>query len=175
MKKTIFALTITSLLSFHKVPAQSSFEHLGAIKTNFQIYSDTTNLLVSEQILIKPANRDSYSNYKNGEAGYGYEEYHLEFTTQKTIHAEYSLPGYHKRFYQDDGTVCKLVFYDQSNNILATKTILSVDMLYNPGKVEFYFYSVDLRVVPIVLLEKTLKINIVELKTKNKREARNSN
>ncbi|MDH5398797.1 MAG: hypothetical protein OEX02_11655 [Cyclobacteriaceae bacterium] len=175
MKTILFVLTVISLLSFHHIPAQNLSDHLGAVKTNFQIYSDTTNLQVSEQILIKRASHDAYRYYEGGGVGYGYEEYHLEFTVGKKINSENLWPGYLERFYQDNRTICKLVFYDQFNNTLATKMVLFVDQLFNPDETEFYFYSIDLRDIPLVLLNKTVKINIVEQLTGSKREAGKSN
>ena len=69
--KTLLFLIIH--LSVFNINAQSLSESLGAVKTNFHIFSDTKDLNVSDQFIIKRAEEESQTGViYDGGYGYGY-------------------------------------------------------------------------------------------------------
>ena len=147
--------------------AQNLKESLGSTKTNFQIFSDTVDLKVSDQIIILKAEKKSNSDATFGYGwGYGYQSFHLEFITNKDIKVE----TFKYRTGRDNEEKLDLVFYDSANIILATTTIPFdyVDILNNTSITDGpFFYSIDLIDIPIVLLDKTSKIGMIK-KVSNK-------
>lgn len=150
------------LFSVNILGAQNLKESLGGIKTNFLIYSDTVDLKVSDQMIILRAERKSASDSNFGTGwGYGYQSFHLEFITKKNIIIE----NYKFRTGRDNGTKLELIFYDSNNSVLATSSIPYYDIdLYNNSSIidSPFFYSIDLIDIPIVLLDKTVKIGTIK-------------
>ncbi len=157
-------LLITAyIFSVNILGGQNLSESLGGIKTNFQIYSDTADLKVSDQIIVLRAEKrySSDSNFGTG-WGFGYQSFHLEFITKKDIKIE----SFKYRSGRDNETRFELVFYDSQNNVLATSSspYHYVDLLNNSSITDSpFFYSIDLIDIPIVLLDKTVKINMIKM------------
>jgi hypothetical protein len=159
--KTILLITVY-IFSINILGAQNLKESLGGIKTNFQIYSDTVDLKVSDQIIIIRAEKkyDSDSDFGTG-WGYGYQSFHLEFITKKNIKIE----NYKFRTGRDNGTKLELIFYDSNNSVLATSSFPYdyIDLYNNSSIIDSpFFYSIDLIDIPIVLLDKTAKIGMIK-------------
>jgi hypothetical protein len=159
--KTILLITVY-IFSANILGAQNLKESLGGTKTNFQIYSDTVDLKVSDQIIILRAEKQTYSDSNFGTGwGYGYQSFHLEFITKKNIEIEY----FKFRNGRDNGTKLELLFYD-SNNIVLTSSSIPYNYvdLYNNSSIigSPFFYSIDLIDIPIVLLDKTAKISMIK-------------
>ena len=161
--KTLLFLIIQ--LSVFNIDAQSLSESLGAVKTNFQIISDTKDLKVMDQFIIKRAEKKSYTrSFSEGGYGYGYgyQSFHLEFVTQETyIQKEFD----HKEA-KNNNDKLKLTFYDKSDKIIATYVLdfSVVDLKYELAFDKMrYFYSIDLIGIPIVLLDETVKIDLIKL------------
>ena len=162
MTTKVFLFIAIQLFVVNILVAQNLKESLGGTKTNFQIFSDTVDLKVSDQIIILKAERNHYTDSSFGTGwGYGYQSFHLEFITKKNIKVE----TFKFRAGRDNGDKFDLIFYDADKNILGTTTIPSgdVDLFNNPSVVGSpFFYSIDLIDVPIVLLDKTAKIGMIK-------------
>jgi hypothetical protein len=170
MKNKAVLLIVVQLMVANVLLGQSLKESLGGIKTNFQIFSDTVDLKNSNQIIILKAEKkhdqyaDSYSGYG---WGYGYQSFHLEFITNKDLTV--------KTYKRDRGTINRedkldLKFYDAENNVIASTIVPFeyVDLLRDTQKEGGpYFYSIDLIDIPVVLLDKTSKIDMVKLVASN--------
>jgi hypothetical protein len=160
--KAIVVLFVLIQLSIFNISAQNLENFLGGVKTNFQLFSDTTNLNPKNQIIIQRAERKSYSDASFGTGwGYGYQSFHIEFTADKNL-----VEGKFKyKAGRDNGDKLELTFYDSGNVVLATRTLdySAVDLLYNlSSDNNRFFYSIDLIDIPIVLLSETAKINLVK-------------
>lgn len=168
IRKAIFFIAL-QLVVFSSLHAQSVSEQLGGVKTHFQLYSLTTKLDVSEQILIlrAEAKHKMETDILSGEFyatgwGYGYRSYHLEFVTQEELNAQ-RLPG---KFGKSRYTRLRLTFFDTNKNILASFTIPydRVDrQSYSSAKGGPFFYSIDLINIPLVLLDQTAAIGMVKM------------
>lgn len=162
MKNKMIILVVIQLFVFSGIGAQNLGKLLGGINTNFQIYSDTIDLKVSDQLIILKAEKKTHedSNFGTGWA-YGYQSFHLEFITSRDIRVQ----KYPYKSTRSNEPRLDLVFTDSSNNILATKSIPFeyVDVFNNASIVYSpFFYSIDLIDIPIVLLDKTVKINMIK-------------
>ncbi|WP_027585631.1 hypothetical protein [Prolixibacter bellariivorans] len=156
----IIAIQLSVLSTLY---AQSLSEQIGGIKTHFQLYSLTTNLDASEQMLVLRAETKHYSDetYAAG-WGFGYRSYHLEFITQKELNDQRLPYSIGKARY----TRLKLTFYNANKDILASFMIPfeRVDRQSNPSaKGGPFFYSIDLINIPLVLLGQTAAIDMVEM------------
>jgi hypothetical protein len=160
MEKKLFLLVFLVLAFSCNLVSQPLSESLGGIKTNFQYFSDTVNLNVTDQILILRAEKRSHTNTVSGVGyGYGYQSFHLEFVSYMTLIKDYS--QYNR------SRILKLKFFDENKSELATRIlpITDLDQVYNedydPRLMNHpIFYSIDLISVPIVLLDKTKIISI---------------
>ncbi len=142
--------------------AQDLKESLGGIKTNFKIVSDTVDLCVSDQIIILRAEKKHYGDASSGYGwGYGYQSFHLEFMAKKEIKVE----TFKFKPSRDNESKLELTFYNSENGILASTSVPfdQVDALSNPTTSDrLFFYSIDLIDIPVVLLEKTSKIDMIK-------------
>lgn len=158
MKKATFILVLHFFI--YQVNSQSISEKFGGTRTNFEVFSDTIDLKVTDQIVVLAAERKSYIS-ADGYAGwgYGYQSIHFEFITQ-TYLLEFPTSGKKKNTY-------KLTFSDQDNVVLHTIFIpeYSVVKCSNPNiSNSRIFYSIDLINTPILILDKTKRIEIEKLK-----------
>ncbi len=149
-------------LSLFNISAQNLEDSLGGVKTNFQLFSDTTNLNPMNQIIIQRAERKSYGDFDFGTGwGYGYQSYHIEFVSGKNLAEK----KFKYRAGRDNQDKLELTFYNAGNVVLATCLLnfYSVDLLYNSSSDKsLFFYSIDLVDIPIVLLNETVKINLTK-------------
>lgn len=161
MKVKMFLFLII-LLTVGISNAQTLGESLGGVKTNFQIFSDTADLKITNQMIIKRAEKKASKYLSNESAygyGFGYQSFHLEFVTRESYVLE---KVDQNRAYTDK---IELTFYDSNDIALATHTLnfSIVDLSYNIQSDEIqFFYSIDLIGIPIVLLDQTAKINFVK-------------
>ena len=156
MKKTIFIITVLIFFS-GLVNAQGLTESMGAIKTHFKFYSDTTPLDVSEQFIIKRAGSYSSASTETGLAA-GYDSYHLEFATRTAL----KTTDIYKHTQVNE---YKVEFYDANNDLLGTFLFGAshAQKISNPSKKgSEAFYSLDLFKLPLSILDRTAKINIRE-------------
>lgn len=159
MKRKLSLFIIIQLIVLN-LYSQSLTESLGGINTNFQFYSDTVKLEVADQSIILRAEslRDTHISSNGGAGwGYGYQSYHLEFITKDELSVK-TFP--HKRFRNNNDRL-KLIFYDSNNNSLASYLLFfDSNCLYND---DLYFYSMDLIEIPLILLDRTVKIELLRL------------
>ncbi|MDP4201976.1 MAG: hypothetical protein Q8861_04730 [Bacteroidota bacterium] len=163
MKRTLFFLFVAGIISISSLHAQQLYAGMGGIKTHFQIYSDTTSLEVTDQILIKQAEKKSYIDFADQAGyGYGYESYHLEFATNKALIVE----NFKKRAGRDNEKKIKMIFIDANHKELATVTrpfsSTNSTSSSQPDN-SCTFYSIDLINIPFLLLDKTATINLIAL------------
>ena len=161
MKAKLFLL-IMFQLSLFNISAQNLENSLGGVKTNFQLFSDTTNLNPTNQIIIRRADKKSAGDVSFGTGwGYGYQSFHFEFISNKNIIEK----KYMYKAGRDNDDKLELTFYNSDNVVLATYLLdySYVDLLYNSSSDRSqYFYSIDLINIPIVLLNETVKINLIK-------------
>ena len=161
MKAKVF-LFIMFQLSLFNISAQNLEDVLGGVKTHFQLFSDTTNLNPMNQIIIQRAERKSYGDASFGTGwGYGSQSLHIEFISGKNLAEK----KFKYRAGRDNKDKLELTFYDSGNVVLATYLMdfSLVDLLYNSSSDKsLFFYSIDLIDIPIVLLNKTVKINLTK-------------
>jgi hypothetical protein len=151
--------------------AQDISSALGRIDTNFVFYSDSIDLEVSSQFIIKKAGTFHYEDSRTSDSdgwgygfgyGGGYESHHLEFVTiKKLVAIEKKQVDY--KFEID--------FVDSTKTIIASET-------FDESKVSHYnndsiigsphFYSIDLITIPISVLDRTSEIFITEIKSKKR-------
>ena len=158
-KILLFVMIQLSAIVIH---AQNLDEALGGVKTNFELISGTIDLKPADQIIILRAERKSYSDASFGTGwGYGYQSLHLEFSITEKLTEE----KFRFKTGRDNEDKIALTFYD-SDNVILTNCQLNysdVDLLYNLESVRSqFFYSIDLINIPIVLLNKTAKINLIK-------------
>lgn len=158
-KMLLFAIFLLSVTAVH---AQNLKESLGGVKTNFHFFSGTTDLKVTDQVIIQRAERKSYGDYINGYGwGYGYQSFHIEFITKELLAEE----TFKYKAGRDNNDKITLTFYDADNVILASHTAdyADVDVLHDSSSDGGQsFYSIDLIDIPIVLLNKAVKIDLVK-------------
>ena len=137
--------------------SQSLLEQLGGIHSNFIITSDSISMEAEEQILIQRAVSDGDTEHIGDgtlKYGYGYRSLHLEFLSNKTIQFN-SLFGRKRKF-------CQLKLYsDQTLLALVNLKAKDVRMISNQADPPIYSYSINLKSIPIVSLDKTLTIDLV--------------
>lgn len=160
IRKGILMITLY-LLVINAAGAQNLKDALGGLKTNFQIYSDSVNLDVSDEIIVLKAARKFFSDCQCGTGyGYGYQSYHLEFITKKQL----AIKNVRYLIGRDNADKIELKFYDASNTLLASPTFpFSIIDLYTNSAVKNspFFFSIDFIDIPIVLLNKTSKIDLI--------------
>jgi hypothetical protein len=159
MKKFLLVIAL-HLFVLQILCAQSVSESLGGIKTNFEIFTINTDLEVTEQIILLTTERYTYIN-PQGEAGwgYGYQSFHLEFITKNEI-KEIQGDKNNRHNY-------RLSFIDNENVILFVVDLpnYSVNKYHNPDiSISQFFYSIDLIDIPILLLDKTKRIDLYRFK-----------
>lgn len=163
--KTIISLFVMLQCILFTVNAQSLTETLGGVETNFQIVSDSVDLKATDQFIIQRAEKNTkYRSGMTGDGGYGYgygcgyQSFHLEFIARETYVTK--VIDHKDRDYNK----IVLTFYDSDDIILASQTWnrSEIDILFHshPDNSR-YFYSIDIKDVPMVLLAKTVKIDII--------------
>ncbi|MBN2637401.1 MAG: hypothetical protein JXR61_14095 [Prolixibacteraceae bacterium] len=161
MKAIVFLFLVIQLSLFNG-SAQNLENALGGVKTNFQLFSDTTNLNPTNQMIIKRAEKKSSSDVSFGTGwGYGYQSFHIEFIADKNLTEK----TFKYRAGRDNEDKLELTFHGSSNVVLATCLVhySVVDLLYHSSAVSSrYFYSIDLIDIPLVLLNETVKINLIK-------------
>lgn len=136
-----------------QLQAQDLLEVLGGIPTSFQLTANQKDLPVIDQYLIQRAGtvEDGFR-----ELGAGFQSWHLAFTSSAL------LPRTEDRISFDEGMVIQLSFYNAGGNLLFHS---QVDRrgFKSPGELtpkKQYYYEIDLRSVPIMVLKDAARIAI---------------
>lgn len=158
MKQLNF-LTFLILCSL-SLSSQSISEQLGGIRADFLITSDTLTLSTGQQILIQRAEA-KYNQYINASGsygagyGYGYQSFHLEFIAKKSI-SIIRANGKKRTYYL-------LQFFDKNEELISSFELSNAMINFTPNKGSkawSYIYSIDLKDVPIVVLDRTQQLEI---------------
>lgn len=142
-------------------------ENLGGVNTNFEFSSDSVELTIIDQAIIQRGfyafNFDKDKSVSNSNAnaygygygyGYGLQTFHLEFITTseikqviayetKPVEAKYSIK-----------------LYDDKNILLVNFEVLYRDSKATPQTSGISSYSINLNRIPIILFNKTKRIDI---------------
>lgn len=157
--KSLYLLCFLSLVPFLLL-AQSISEQLGGIRADFLITSDTLILSTDQQILIQRAEA-KYNQYINASGsygagyGYGYQSFHLEFIAKKPI-SIIRANGKKRTYYL-------LQFFDKNEELISSFELSNAMINFTPNKGSkawSYIYSIDLKDVPIVVLDGTHQLKI---------------
>lgn len=155
-------LIVIQLFVVNTLVAQDLNDALGGVKTDFQIFSGTVDLDVSDQMIILKAKKRHEADFSFGHGwGYGYQSYHLEFIANKYFKVE----TFKHRTGGNNASRLEVIFYDSNNIILASSFIPFDNVLVfsnPPINMGPFFYSIDLIDIPIVLLNKTSKISMIK-------------
>lgn len=167
MKTNTLLFVVFILFSFAG-NTQTLSEQLGAVQTDFIITSDSVDLTVTSQQIVKRAENETYinSSHDTGEGyGYGYETFHFEFVASENLQVK----PFYGRLGQDRRNRIELKFYNSSNELLTSITLdyrTLNQYSNNDSGTSSTFYSIDIKDVPLVLLDETSTIDIVQWQLK---------
>lgn len=170
---TPFRILSIFLLSFSLSYSPSLFgqtitEDMGAVKTDYLITSEDLNLELIDQIIIKRGEGTFYTGSEavgEGGAGYGYgigkETFHLELMSLNPVRERQTKNRWHSGMFL-------LQFYNTQNQLICNVMVPAKDVILTSEKENplFYLYSINLARVPLVVLDHTNRINIVNLTNK---------
>jgi len=155
----IFSL---SLLFSSTGNGQSITEHFSGKKVTFEL-TTVENVVLNDQYqyLVSRATKESAKDefFEKGFGfGFGFQSIHLEFATTEEIKSDYD--AYTKKYNY------RITFYDQNNNEIAKKELSSnlVKMISNTDYPKRFFYSIDLKDIPLLVLDSSAKIDISKVK-----------
>ena len=154
MKTYLISLIIVlQLFSFTDLVSQNLVESIGGYKTNYIITSDSIVINNKSQVLIRRAESNHISSANAG-YGYGYESLHLEFISKDSIVTIERSKRSLFPFYV-------IQFYDVENSLIAQKYLMKndIDILKNKENL-IKTYSIELKDIPVSVLEITKKVNI---------------
>lgn len=154
-----------SLFTFSVLQAQSLSEKLGGVATQFSFSTKDSSMNVEQQLIIKRSVTETLieidEDYYSFAYGLGYEAYHLEFVSEKSIRYIMNTIVAKKRKHEFYYLV---EFYDSEKKLIAEKK-LGLDRikktLFNEKKNQ-YTYSMNLKDIPIILLDQTKSIDIIQ-------------
>ena len=128
-------------------------ERLGGVTTQFTIITDSLVILNdSEQLLIKRGVRD-FNRDINGAYGYGYESIHLEFLADQPIENPGGrVPRANQRL--------RVRFFDPDMREIARMRLKAEAVTAVASTGLRVIYSIDLRGIPLPLLELTKAIDL---------------
>jgi hypothetical protein len=143
--------------------SQSLVAQVDGIETSIKVTNQDTLISKGAVILLQRAestheekysqefNRVNQVGYSYGYGyGYAYRSWHLEFVGATDLS---STKGRHK-----------LSFYDASNTLIGVFLCLEGEIDVIDGRAKaIFFYSIDLKAVPILLLEQADRVNIDSL------------
>ena len=162
MIKTKALFLISVVFSLNILISQNLHENLGGVRTNFQIFSDGTSMEVSDQILILRAEGKYDTDITFGYGwGYGYRSVHFECIVEKPFQTKI----FKHRAGRDNSSKLELIFFDSDNTVLTSISIpfTNVKEFMKPsGNDGPFFYSIDLVDVPVVLLNRASKIDMIK-------------
>lgn len=149
--------------------AQSLMEEFGAVTTEFNIISDSIEISVLAQAIVKRG--EYYSNsgaFSDGAYGYGYglQSYHLEFLSTSKIIEVNEIVKRHKRDYYE----IKLV--DDNNNFLLIDKLRERDVQVSTNGKDLTTYSINLNKIPLILLDKTKTVHIAHIQQVDRKAGR---
>ena len=152
-------MIIVNLISFNS-NSQSLTEKLGGVKTDFVFISDSIEMDIIDQIILKRGVKDSntsYGSYSDGAYGYGYgygfETFHLEFITTSKIK---EIKFYERKKW----THYKIDLMAENDSLLYSFKKYPSDVVKVLNGDSLQTYSINLYKVPMIFLDRTKKIRI---------------
>lgn len=162
MKLAGFALLLCCLLwsgISSNAFTQTLSESFGAQQTSFRITSDTLDLTPLTQQVVKRGQANWGLGNSEAAYGYGYESLHLEFQTAKRILTQdrFNQP-YRKRWFLE------VELLDPRGEQLARLELNTKNLreVWNEEQTR-YTYLLDLKNIPLLLLDQTERINLLRL------------
>ncbi|MEM7382282.1 MAG: hypothetical protein AAF361_13945 [Bacteroidota bacterium] len=146
---------LVQLVTGTSTHAQNLLDHSPLIPTDIQITSDGEDLGIQEKHLLRRTNT-RIGEVSDDWYGLAYESWHITFVSTKPINR----PTANVRFGQADFVIA---IYDQSDQLISTRRLsrrLLKIMAERPDS-EFIYYEIDLQWMPIVVLERCKRIDIV--------------
>jgi len=154
-------LFIALLTNSNGIFAQSLIDKLGGVTTEFTFTSLSTKLPVSSQSIIKRGHYDSKSYTGSEEAsayGYGLQTYHLEIISSDEVVEKYKDKKGRRKYYE-------MTLLDENNNTIMIVNFYNDDVRIYKHEKDIISYSFNLYDVPLILFDKTKKIDIVKIRT----------
>ena len=157
--RQLLLLVVLFFGASHFLYSQSLLEQLGGIRTNFTIVSDSLWLDTDEQFLIERAVKEENIEaiddgmQSNTET---FKSYHLEFIVPKGIVTQRKI-GKNREFF-------KLELLGEEDELLAMLELEPAHVKFTPNweSTTYSAYSVNLQEIPLVILHRTLKVNLVK-------------
>lgn len=153
-----FLVFVFIVASFFTATAQVSTEQLGGIPSDFLIYSHGKQLDVSNQILIKKDTPFSFSDSDNG-TGYGYalNEVQLQWISSQKV--------YQKRERGKRESYALIMLYSKDGHLIKSlhveiSRLSKMEISASPELPNQYIYNLNLRNIPLLLLDLVHKIDI---------------
>ncbi len=166
MKKYTFITLAFLFLSTSWLTAQSILEQAGGVITNFILSSDSIVLPIEKQVLIRRAVSEHYFDRNldggMGGFGYGYQSLHLEFISTRPLVLHKRL-GEKKELYL-------FKFFDDNQQLIAQIEFQpeQIKLHKYPAASPKYVYSINLKDIPIILLDQTKEINMAKYELRMK-------
>lgn len=162
----LFFTLLSLTLSVNKVNSQTIVSAMGGVDTNFIIQSNSSELDVLKQCVIRRGNYESnFSSYQDedrgeGSFGYGYglQMIYLEFVSySKIIEVRKKKSGSNKKYYQVD-------LFDDKNKHLVKVKLKFNEVKQNTNNSDLRTYSINFNKIPLVLLDitKTIEITLID-------------
>lgn len=158
-RRTITILCL--LFGLMYLHGQTLIEEIGGVRTNFTIVSDTLLLDTDEQFLIKRAVHEiNIEQFDDGtmHKSDGYEAFHLEFIVPQKVITKRKV-GRNREYFV-------LSFLTDGDQLLTEVELKDSDIKItdNWEGTTFSAYSINLQQIPLVILDRTLKVNLVHYK-----------
>lgn len=158
MRPLIFTLYLCTQFTWC-LTSQTLMEEIGGVRTNFTIVSDTLWLDTDEQFLIKRATKEiNLEEFDDGtlQRSEAYESYHLEFILPGKIQTIRKI-GKSREYYF-------LEFFTDGDQLILSVELQpkEIKSTTNWKDTELVAYSINLQQVPLVILDRTLKLNFVK-------------
>lgn len=161
---TSVCILITMMVTVETANAQSLIEKLGGVRTEFVIRSISTDVPVLSQAIVKRGmHRSNYSTGLEQAYGYAYglQTYYLEFSTNSKIHERYVNKKGRRTYYE-------IKLFDNLGKLILVKNIGNHMVKVSSNGDDLRTYSVNLKEIPMVLLDQTKKIEIERVRTYRK-------
>lgn len=141
--------------------AQSLIERLGGVKTDFQFTTDSLEMPIIDQVIIKRGVSD-YNYNDVGDSGYGYgyglQTLHLEFITKSAIIER------QRSDKRERNSLYEIKLMDKKGALLLIRKLKLRELLKVSNGDDLFTYSINLKKIPMVLLNKTKTINIDKIR-----------
>lgn len=156
----VFFLLVTSKSHLY---SQSIIEKIGGVTTNFEFSSDSVDLRIIDQAIIQRGyfdfkfdqDKSVINSYANAYGyGFGLQTFHLEFITTSEIK---QIVAYETKPIQ---AKYNIKLYDDKNTIIVEFEVLYRESKATPKISGMSSYSINLNRIPIILFNKTKKIDI---------------